>query len=98
MNITPRFLAVLLLTLAALLAGCSKTPPPPAPLPPPTALTLEEWRALPIQEKYDGATFERLRMNNPQLQNEQNWKAYERQYILPERQKDIPTPPGQQPP
>src|SRR5438128_11767434 len=83
----------------SLFAGCGGggTPKPPAPLPPPTALTLEEWKTLPIEEKYDGATFERLKLADPKLQNDRNWAYYEKQYIIPERKKDIPSHPGNPP-
>ncbi|WP_254507416.1 hypothetical protein [Anatilimnocola floriformis] len=93
------FLLISLLSLsAALLTGCGGTPPPP-PLPDaPTPLKLEEWRVLPIEVKYDGATFERLRMAEPQLQNDRAWQVWFNQNVIPERKKDIPTPPGQQPP
>ena len=46
------FLLLVLLSLV----GCGGTPPPPAALPTPTALTLDEWRTLPVTEKHDGAT------------------------------------------
>ena len=90
--------SIFLLLNASLVMGCGSSPPPPAPLAAPTALTLEEWKTLPVDLKYDGATFDRLRMNNPQLQNERAWQAYMNYYIIPERKKDIPYAPGQQPP
>lgn len=84
-----------LLFSVALVVGCGEgAPQAPAPLPPPTALTLDDWKKLPIEEKYDGATFERLKLNDPNLQHPRNWAAFEYQYIIPERKKDIPSHPG----
>lgn len=86
-------LAFAVLAIAAF-AGCGGEPKP-APLAPPTALTLEEWKAMTdIPDKYDGATLDRLRMGNPKLQSERAWDAYIKQVIVPERKKDIPGSPG----
>lgn len=100
MNTRYRFyVACMLLLVTPCWLGCGGgKAKPPGPLPPPTALTLEQWKTLPIEEKYDGATLERLKLGNPQLHHNRSWQMYERQYILPERAKDIPVPPGQQPP
>jgi hypothetical protein len=84
--------------LLLLLVGCRNTPPPPAAVPPPTALTLEEWRTLPVDVKHDGATYERLRLQHPQLQHERTWQVWFNQNVLPERTKDNVAAPGQQPP
>ncbi len=51
-----------------------------------------------IEEKYDGATLDRLRMADPRLQDNRQWQAFMNQHVIPERAKDIPTAPGQQPP
>ena len=36
---------------------------------PPPQLTVEAWRELPIEEKYDEATFDRLKDADPQLKS-----------------------------
>jgi hypothetical protein len=98
MNMLRHLFVAAVLFAVGLVVGCGEgTPKPPAPLPPPTALTLEDWKKLPIEEKYDGATFERLKLNDPNLQHPRNWAAYEYQYIIPERKKDIPGYPGNVP-
>jgi hypothetical protein len=98
MNKTVHFVASVFLLSASLLVGCGSPPPPPPPAAP-TALSLDEWRAITVvEEKYDGATLDRLRMSDPQLQNERTWTIYMNQHVIPERQKDIPYAPGQQPP
>lgn len=73
-----------------LLAGCNGTEVIPANPPAPTALTLDEWKMLPIPEKYDEATFERLRLSDPKLKSESVWRAFMKKEIMPERHKDIP--------
>lgn len=99
MNMIRCFFALAVMISTGLTAGCGDggNLKPPAPLPPPTALTLEDWKKLPLDEKYDGATFERLKMNDPNLQHPRNWAAYEYQYIIPERKKDIPGHPSNAP-
>lgn len=86
---------LLLLTLSI---GCGGKIQPPPPSPELTALSLEEWKSLPLDVKYDGATFDRLRMNDPRLQDERFWMSYMATHIIPERKKDIPGVPGHQPP
>ena len=87
----------LTIPLLLALAGCAGESPMPSLPPAPTALTLDEWKTLEIQEKYDEATFERLRMQDPKLKNDRHWRAYFKQHILPERDKDIPGRPGAAP-
>jgi hypothetical protein len=95
MNMHYRLLSVIGLLL---ICGCG-APPPPAPVGPPTALTLQEWQAITdIDLKYEGATLERLRLSDPSLQNNRNWQIFENQHVIPQRKKDIPYLPGQQPP
>lgn len=77
------------------LTGCGDNVKPPPPAPALTALSLEEWRQLPIDQKYDGATFDRLRMSDPRLQDERAWLTYMARHIIPERKQDIPGTPGQ---
>jgi len=79
----------------ATVTGCGDKVTPPAPAPAATTLSLEDWRKLPVELKYDGDTLDRLRMNDPRLQNERAWQAYMMQNIIPERKKDIPGVPGQ---
>jgi predicted small lipoprotein YifL len=100
MNNTVRWFASFVLLLSAgSLIGCGSAPPPPLPPAAPTALSLDEWRTMTaIEEKYDGATLDRLRMADPRLRDNRQWQAFMNQHVIPERAKDIPTAPGQQPP
>ena len=66
----------------------------PAPQPPPP-LTVEQWKSLPVEEKYDDATFQRLRQADPSLGSERNWQKFQREVMVPERKRDIPGIPGQ---
>ncbi|MBI2478947.1 MAG: hypothetical protein HYV60_10035 [Planctomycetia bacterium] len=86
--------AVCLLSLLTL-SGCDGEPSPrtvPGPLPP---LSLEEWKQLPEQEKYDEATFDRLREQDKSLQSERGWGKFMREVVVPERKKDGLPAPGQ---
>ncbi len=71
-------------------AGCGPSDAPLTNPPAPTALSFEDWNKLPIPEKYDEATFERLRMGNPLLKSERAWKAYLAKEVMPLRKKEIP--------
>lgn len=75
-------------------AGCSGstgTLPPPGAL---TPITVDEWRDLDPSEKYDPATFDRLKLNDPKLQNEQEWERFMKTVVLPERKIEIPLLPS----
>lgn len=82
----------------AFTVGCGGEAPPPGNPPPPTALSLAEWKTLPIPDKYDGGTLDRLRMHDPALASDQAWDAFMRKEVIPERMKDIPGQPGVLPP
>lgn len=73
-----------------LLVGCKRDQTIPANPPTPSALSLDEWKKLPIPEKYDESAFERLRLADPKLKSERAWQAYMKKEIMPERNKDIP--------
>lgn len=85
----------LLVVLAGATVGCERVEPlPPAlptPLPP---LTVEEWKGLPIEEKYDDATFERLRDADKKLRTDRGWQKFMVDVVIPERKIDIPGVPG----
>ncbi len=61
---------------------------------PPPQLTVEAWRELPIEEKYDEATFDRLKDADPQLKSPRAWDKFMREVVVPERKIDIPQTPG----
>ncbi len=91
MNHLPRigFLIALLL-----FAGCGKAEPAKAgnatgPL------SVEEWKVLPISEKYDEMSFTRLKQNRKELQTRAGWDKFMKEVVVPERKKDIPGTPGQ---
>ena len=76
------------------LAGCGDNGPPTLP-PAPTPLNVQEWKSLEIQVKYDEATFDRLKLNDPKLKSDREWHRFMREVVVPERKKDIPGVPGQ---
>ena len=59
-------------------------------------LTLEQWKSLPVEEKYDLATLDRLRQADKSLRPDRAWQKFMKEIVLPERMKDIPGVPGQQ--
>lgn len=48
---------------------------------------------LPIEEKYDAATFERLKDATPDPESPKAWDRFMREVIVPERKRDIPQTP-----
>ncbi len=78
----------------AVLPGCGEEQPPAAPAGPPLPLSVEEWKQLPIEVKYDEATFDRLRDKDAKLQNDRNWHRFMKEVVVPERKLDIPGIPG----
>jgi hypothetical protein len=86
-----RFFALLFLCLCV---GCDDSSPPtlPSPLPP---LTVEEWKTLPVEEKYDEGTFDRLREQDPKLKGDREWARFMKEVVVLERKIDIPGVPGQ---
>lgn len=82
-----RVTRVLLVGLLAAV-GCGKTDPaPPAAE---TPLTVEQWKALPVQLKYEVETFERLKQGSPKLQEPREWDKFTRDVLLPAKKKDFP--------
>lgn len=92
----PLRLLILLITVTAIGCGSTELPPPqtPATLPP---LTLEQWKTLPVEEKYDEGTFDRLRDADPSLKAHRAWQKFMKEVVVPERMIDIPGIPGQSP-
>ena len=89
----PHRLLTLLITVAAL--GCGNEATPPLPMPELPTLTVEQWKALPVEEKYDEATFERLREADKSIRSDRAWQKFMKDVIVPERKIDIPGIPGQ---
>lgn len=89
-----RSLSFALITSAVLMAGCGRTQSPPQPIAPPTPLSVEEWKKMPVDLKYDELSFERLKLADPRLQNEAVWNEFMIKVVVPERKIDIPGIPG----
>jgi hypothetical protein len=91
----PLRLIQLSMLLIAVVLGCGRgephPPQPPAVLPP---LTVAEWKSLPLEEKYDDATFERLREADKSLRSDRAWQKFMKDVVVPERKMDIPGVPG----
>jgi hypothetical protein len=60
---------------------------------PPTPLTVAQWKTLPPEEKYDPATFERLKDADPKLRSPAGWEKFMVEVVVPERTRDIPSKP-----
>jgi len=69
------------------LGGCGSAS---TEIPPAGPLTVEEWQDLDPSEKYDPATFDRLKLNDPKLNSEQEWEQFMRKVVIPERRVDLP--------
>jgi hypothetical protein len=87
-----RCFALLLVFLCVGCSGGSSPPTLPSPLPP---LTVEEWKSLPVEEKYDEGTFDRLREQDPKLKGDREWARFMKEVVVPERKIDIRGVPGQ---
>ncbi|MDY3554367.1 hypothetical protein GobsT_23630 [Gemmata obscuriglobus] len=66
-------------------AGCGG---PPAPAPEEAPLTVEQWKALPAQKKYEVETLERVKHGSPKFQDQQAWDKFIREVMVPARKKD----------
>jgi hypothetical protein len=73
--------------LVAAVAGCGSTP---ATAPGKTPLTVEQWKTLPVQAKYEVETLERLKLGDPKLQDQRAWDKFTREVLLPAKKKDRP--------
>lgn len=91
---TRTLLALSLLSLSVALGCGGGVKEPTGPPPAPTPLTIEEWKKLPPMDKYEEAAYERIRMQYPELQNEQAWNEYMMREIMPQRNIEIPLAPG----
>ena len=80
--------AILLLVVALGLAGCGGTKPPPPPEQQP--LTVNDWKALPPDQKYTVETFERLKAGDQKLYDPAHWDAFQKTVVIPARKKDFP--------
>jgi hypothetical protein len=53
-------------------------------------LTMEQWKALPSQTRYEIETLERLKQGTPKLQNQREWDRFTREELLPMKNKEMP--------
>lgn len=83
--------ALFLCLILALAVGCGGAPERTiVEASAPTPLSVEEWKTLPVQEKYDPATFERIPLADPKLKSPAAWTKFETDVIQPEFKKDHP--------
>jgi len=80
----------MILFLAIGCAGRSDTAKTAASSP----LSAVEWKAMPVDKKYEPETIERLKKGDPALETPEGWEAFNRTTLLPSRKKDFPS--GQQ--
>jgi hypothetical protein len=80
-------LAIALLLLAAVgLAGCGGRPVGPSSAP----LSVAEWKAMPVGQKYTADTLERLKAGDPKLGTPEGWEAFSRTTLREARKNDFP--------
>jgi hypothetical protein len=76
---------LVLLAVAFGLAGCGGKPT--AETPPP--LTVADWKALPVDQKYTPEALERLKRGDPKLETPEGWEAFSRTALAEARKKDF---------
>lgn len=79
---------ILILLVSFALAGCGEKSAPVATLEQ-TPLSTTEWKAMPIEHKYEIETLERLKLGDPKLQNSQAWDRFLQTVVVPSRKKDF---------
>ncbi len=84
-----RLLILMLLTISAVWVGCSRPPEVVDTSLKDKPLTVEEWKQLDVDVKYEFETFERLKIAEPDLNDEEKWDEFMREVIVPARKKDI---------
>ncbi|MEO8497618.1 MAG: hypothetical protein ABI614_21335, partial [Planctomycetota bacterium] len=85
-----KVMKILCVVVASAAIGCSGEPTPNEMPSAPTPLSVAEWQALPVVEKYDDAAFQRLKMQDAKLKNEREWHRFMVETVIPERKKDLP--------
>jgi len=78
-----------LILISAMAAGCAGNSGA-AKTGPASPLTVAEWKTLPVDEKYEPATIERLKKADPNLETPEGWDAFNRSTLLPARKMDFP--------
>jgi ABC-type glycerol-3-phosphate transport system substrate-binding protein len=79
-----RKLVILALVSVLGLAGCGQAVPDG-----PEPVTVDQWKALPLGQKYTSEAFERLKEGNPDLQTPEGWEAFSRTTLMPARRRDF---------
>jgi hypothetical protein len=84
-----RVVSVLIAALVLGSTGCggsgSRAPESPA-----APLTVTDWKALPVDQKYTPETLERLKAGDPNLSTAEGWEAFQKNVVAPARKKDFP--------
>jgi hypothetical protein len=74
--------------LALALAGCGAPKHEPGPHEVP--LTLEQWKALPPETKFEIDTYERLKLSEQKLYDSKEWDRFYKTTVLPAKAKERP--------
>ncbi len=84
-----KFAAILLLlTVSFALVGCGRAPTKDLANEP---LTVEDWKDMPVESKYEIGTFERLKLGEPKLQDDREWQLFARNVMLPAKKRELPS-------
>ena len=57
---------------------------------------MNDWKALPVDQKYTAEALERLKAGDQKLQTAEGWDEFQKNVVTPARKKDFP-PGGRRP-
>lgn len=82
-------IGLLALVTAIALVGCGEKPvEADAALTAP--LSVEQWKGLPVETKYEVSTLERVKDGDPKFQQQREWDKFLRTVVNPARKKEAP--------
>lgn len=89
------FKTIILLTLVLVAAGCgSKSKKEVASRLDRSALTVEQWRKIAPEEKFDAAILRRLRSSDAELEDDDAWREFMDKVVAPEMRRATGPPSG----
>ncbi|WP_339731763.1 hypothetical protein [uncultured Gimesia sp.] len=92
-----RILCAVLIVFQIQLVGCGNSSDSdivigtPSKIPTPTALSVEEWKAMPnTPEKFEPSELDRVRRHDPALKSNKAWEKFQKEIVGPELRKNKP--------